>query len=119
MNPLPLHPDFVTGCSHQQVNDHCALQVTSLDEHGMGDGTVATLSRLMLEAAESLDFEKAARLRDELRRLEGSSKDSPKTDTLYDPYDRSQKKVKRAAATHVTPARPSGGRPKSDRGRKG
>ncbi len=80
---------------------------------------IESLRSLMLEAAESLDFEKAARLRDELRRLEGSSKDSPKTDTLYDPYDRSQKKVKRAASTHVTPARPSGGRPKSDRGRKG
>jgi excinuclease ABC subunit B len=45
----------------------------------------------MFEAAESLEFEKAARLRDELKRLEGSASEGAK-DEAYEPYTARRKK---------------------------
>jgi excinuclease ABC subunit B len=50
----------------------------------------------MFTAAENLEFEKAARLRDELRALEG---DAPKTDEAFDPYAAKKKPRKSGAPT--------------------
>ena len=49
----------------------------------------------MFTAAENLEFEKAARLRDELKVLEGTA---PKTDEVFEPY-----------AAKKKPAGPKGG----------
>ena len=51
----------------------------------------------MFQAAEALDFERAARLRDELKRLEGlAGKDGIALDSgaVYDPYSAGTKKAK-------------------------
>ncbi|RYZ58045.1 MAG: hypothetical protein EOP08_16675, partial [Proteobacteria bacterium] len=57
----------------------------------------------MFQAAEALDFEKAARLRDEVKRVQGLAAEGgelPAT-TLFDPYAKSAKKggVRKSAAT--------------------
>ncbi|HEX7602866.1 MAG TPA: excinuclease ABC subunit UvrB, partial [Polyangiaceae bacterium] len=53
----------------------------------------------MFTAAENLEFEKAARLRDELRALEG---DAPKTDETFDPYA-TKKRPKKNGSPGVSP----------------
>ena len=53
----------------------------------------------MFTAAENLEFEKAARLRDELRALEG---DAPKTDEAFDPYA-TKKKTKKNGSPGASP----------------
>jgi excinuclease ABC subunit B len=62
----------------------------------------------MFEAAESLQFEKAARLRDELKRLEGSSASDAMDSGAYEPYGGKRKKGGRAASG----VRASAGAPK-------
>jgi excinuclease ABC subunit B len=77
------------------------------------DARVELLRTRMLEAAEALDFEKAARLRDELRRLEGEG--TAAETKAYDPYDRTQKKAKRTASLPAAKTRPGRARAKGRR----
>jgi excinuclease ABC subunit B len=62
----------------------------------------------MFEAAESLQFEKAARLRDELKRLEGSAASESMESGTYEPYAAKRKKGSRAPSG----VRASAGAPK-------
>jgi excinuclease ABC subunit B len=93
------------------AGDHLRIAATKGDDDEASDPAerIEALRTRMLEAAEALDFEKAARLRDELRRLEGegSLAGAPST---YDPYDRTQKKAKRSQALPAASTRPAGAR---------
>ena len=53
----------------------------------------------MFEAAENLDFEKAARLRDELKGMQGTAIGGSGTDAPYEPYGTKRKKGGRAAGS--------------------
>ena len=79
------------------AGDHLRISTTASSEtSGLTATERAELLRAqMLEAAESLDFEKAARLRDELRGVEAQTIDGSSKDKSYDPYDRNQKKAKK------------------------
>jgi excinuclease ABC subunit B len=61
----------------------------------------------MFEAAEKLDFELAARLRDELRKLEaeGVATDAASGDAAFDPYAKSKRRKSTAAAAPPTAKR--------------
>jgi excinuclease ABC subunit B len=52
----------------------------------------------MFSAAENLDFERAARLRDELKKMEALAGKDPDAAAFYDPYADAPKKAGRAAA---------------------
>jgi excinuclease ABC subunit B len=52
----------------------------------------------MFEAAENLEFEKAARMRDELRRLEGEAGGTSVAEGPYEPYAAKRKKGSRASS---------------------
>jgi excinuclease ABC subunit B len=74
---------------------------------------IRALRAEMFTAAENLDFERAAKLRDELKRLEGLAKtngdaDVASMDALYDPYAGTKKAKTRSAGTK--PKSSAGGR---------
>ena len=100
---------------HLRISAHKASDEDGLDPAAR----IESLRARMLEAAEALDFEKAAKLRDELHRVEGEGPVAPKADGLYDPYDRAQKKVKRGAAGPIPTTRPAGGLARGGRGGRG
>ena len=59
----------------------------------------------MFTAAETLDFERAARLRDELKRMESlAGKDGTAVDPTYDPYAAGTKKTKARSGSRSTAA---------------
>jgi excinuclease ABC subunit B len=98
------------------AGDHLRIAAVRADDEASADPAerIELLRTRMLEAAEALDFEKAARLRDELRRLEGEG--GAGDAKAYDPYDRTQKKAKRSAALPTAKTRPGGARAKRSRG---
>jgi excinuclease ABC subunit B len=59
---------------------------------------IQALRLAMFEAAENLEFEKAARLRDDLKRLEGEAPAEALADGAYEPYRARRKKGARAAS---------------------
>ncbi|AHG91437.1 UvrB/UvrC protein [Gemmatirosa kalamazoonensis] len=59
----------VAACSHDEYDERVALARAFLD--GVDDAPIVTLRSRMEECAEALDFERAALLRDKVRRLEG------------------------------------------------
>jgi len=54
-------------------DDDAAPSLVDLGDHDAGNATPAELRRAMREAAENLDFERAAALRDRLREVEGGT----------------------------------------------
>ena len=99
------------------AGDHLRIAATRGEENGEGDlgVRVDSLRARMLEAAEALDFEKAARLRDELRRLEGEVP-GEQAARSYDPYHRTQKKAQRGAGEAI--AKPAAGGARARRSRR-
>jgi excinuclease ABC subunit B len=97
------------------AGDHLRIAAVRSDDEPSADPAerIELLRTRMLEAAEALDFEKAARLRDELRRLEGEGGGAETK--AYDPYDRAQKKAKRSVSLPDAKTRPSGARAKRPR----
>ena len=59
----------VAGCTHGEYRERVVLARAFLD--GADDGPLEALRAEMLDAAEALQFERAASLRDKVRRLEG------------------------------------------------
>jgi excinuclease ABC subunit C len=57
------------ACTHDEYGERVALARAFLD--GVDDGPIAALRARMEESAEALQFERAALLRDKVRRLEG------------------------------------------------
>ena len=93
------------------AGDHLRIAATKGDDVETGDPSerIESLRARMLEAAEALDFEKAARLRDELRRVEGA-RELVSSPSAYDPYDRTQKKAKRSPGLPSATTRPANAR---------
>jgi len=81
----------VAACTHDEYGERVAMARAFLD--GADDGPLVALRARMEASAESLDFERAAMLRDKVRRLEG----------LRDQFDRLRYAIDTLSFTYTVP----------------